>query len=282
MENYSELIKLRKLYGTFNQEEEAMENATKQYPATTIAFLFGEQLSEKDKVWLSFENEVIFNRKQQILPHAVVLGLKDYIYLINKDTVIDELITTLYDIDAFDPNFSFVPIDDLPTNLKNTVKKVFATLILIEKSMSVFAIGMFNNKPFTYCQYDKISKNIAHVFIENSVSVLFARFKNQICLFFDPMLFSEEDLNKVANKINQKLKVHTIVNTNYDNYSVSFVKDIDCVDIFNIINEEPQFNIGSSNQQNNLKPKINKPLIRQDSIDKVNIPKSNFSSKFKK
>ena len=45
------------------------------------------------------------------------------------------------------------------------------------------------------------------------------------------MLFSEEDLNKVANKINQKLKVHTIVNTNYDNYSVSFVKDIDCVDV---------------------------------------------------
>ena len=79
MEHYKELIELRKKYPKKDPSE--MEIMPANYPASNILILFGNKLSNRDQYWLLYENETFINRGKSLLPHSVIYGLKNHIFL---------------------------------------------------------------------------------------------------------------------------------------------------------------------------------------------------------
>ena len=288
MEHYKELIELRKKYIGNNNfilhqtDPEMVDDVSNFYPASNIYSLFKESFSQKEENWFVYENEAIINRSQIILPRPIIMSLKSYIFLIDNDSFLENLITFLYSLDAFNPITCYVPIDSLPENIRAFMMKKYRTLLGVEASFNTFAMGVYNNKMFTFCSYHKIDKNVARVLMENNRGVVCCKVKNQNVLYFDPMLFEIEELEYFSNKISEKLKTKTILQTDYDNYNIAFLSDKKISDIFNLINEEDELMIRKT-QTTMIKPKINKPVSEKQEIEPEIIEiKPKFSGRFKK
>lgn len=289
MEHYKELIELRKKHQNLNINYE--DDFNLNYPATIVSSLFQKQLSKRDLCWLVYESLNIVDRQSTIFPRPIVMELKNYIFLLEKDNSINELIKDLYKIEKYTPLTCLIPINDLSETIKNSTLKLYRTLVGIEESMKTFAVGSYNGKKFSYCRYPKINKYIAKVFIENNCSILFSKFNNCNCIYFDPMSFENSDLEIISQKLSKGLNVKTIVDYDYDNYSISMNGDYSSIQIFNIINEDDSYKIKEEinssevvKQQINteVKFKINKPIFNETKEETKNIEiKPKFSKRFK-
>lgn len=294
MEHYDELVKLRKKNGI----DLAMANSgfeqMKFLPSSLILSVFKKEVTKKDKDFLMFENDVVFCRK--LVPVTFENNLRNFIMLIDKNESISRIVKELYLIEKYNPYYSLIKPEQLSTNSGNAVRKAQTTLLKIKEAIDVFAVGERQGRFFTMCRYNSVDKNIARVFIENNCSILYAYFKNMIKLYFDPMLFTEEDLQEIANKINKNFNIKTTVDVEYNNYSIYFnSSDITSVDIFNVINENEKYRIGvktvsnvevkESENKNEKTEIVFKPVIKKNfdvSIENEEIKKIKISHKIKR
>lgn len=215
---------------------EIRKNKELATPPQMVAVLFDKDLSEKDKMWLLFEDEVIIDKKELMLV-PFEHNLSNIIYISNS-IMNYQIIKTLYNQDDYNPFEDKINLEWFNPQQQQYLKNCFNKLLEIKEAKNNILIGLNNDKPFIMSEFNSKDINIKDLMFFYDIDVLLTYEYNDPVskIYFNPETLDALTIYAFFKKI--LLTYHDLCKVNPESVSIEINKfDLRTIDIFNLLNQ---------------------------------------------
>lgn len=215
MFNYYYLNKIRK-------------DKTKLTPPKLMIYYFNQDLTDKDKLWLLFEEYILINNNSIDLDFEE--NLKNIILASNK-TISEQIIRVLYNND-YNPFVDKINLEWFNDSQKKYIKKIHNTLIEIKDAIANVLLCETEKQLLVISEYHSKDINIKDIFFEYEIDILFTYETNDsiVKIYFNPYTISK------IQPLIDKIKTKYIVNFIQESNSIEIKDDkITTLDIFDLL-----------------------------------------------
>lgn len=208
-------------------------NITLPTPAENILYLFKKDLTEKDKIWLIFEDE-LFVKKKELVDVPFEENLRNILFVSNLNMT-NQIIKVLYE-NEYDPFKDYINLEWFNTEQQKYLLKTKKILNEIKSDKDNVLIGCDIFSAFRISEFDSKDINVKDLFFLYGIDILFTFEPNDTInkIYFNNESLSIPHIQYLLNKISKVYKCNFIpesVSIEIDD------KDLNAKDIFNVINE---------------------------------------------
>ena len=215
---------------------EIRKNKELPTPPQMVAALFDKELSEKDKLWLLFEDEIIIGKKElELVPFEH--NLSNILYISNN-IMNYQIIKTLYNQDDYNPFEDKINLEWFNSPQQQYLKNCFNTLLEIKEAKDNILVGFNDDKPFIMSEFNSKDINIKDLMFFYDIDVLLTYEYNDSVskIYFNPETLDVLTIYAFFKKI--LLTYKTLCKVNPESVSIEINKfDLRTVDIFNLLNQ---------------------------------------------
>lgn len=189
--------------------QEIRKNKNGLTPAENIEGLFSKELTEKDKTWLLFEDE-IFVKKMELKDVPFEQNLRNIIFVSNN-SMTNQILKVLYNND-YNPFTDLINLEWFNETQQKYLLKCFDTLTSINKAKDNFLIGVDQFSLFTVSEYNSKNIDIKDLFFFYGIDILLTYTENSNIkkIYFNSETLSLWQIQIMMRKIQQYYNIKII------------------------------------------------------------------------